>query len=142
METGASTNAPRASISVTDGSNRKMSSVSHSPSSGKTDPEAGKKESKCSPTKAKNCIKTFIAKLFSHVGLCALVIGYSLMGAVIFVSLEKENELATRDQVSSTRNNTLEELYNITGKTKKYVKCKSVTSAKRHERILYRESII
>jgi hypothetical protein len=39
------------------------------------------------------------------------------MGAFIFVWLEKENELATREEVGNTRNKTLEQLYGITGKT-------------------------
>ena len=72
-------------------------------------------QSKCTVSKAKTIIKTIFAQLFSHLGLCLLVVGYSLMGAVIFVSLEKQHELDTRNKVSSTRNETLNELYSLTG---------------------------
>ena len=37
---------------------------------------------------AKNCIKVFCAHLFSHVGLTALVVIYSIFGAFIFSHLE------------------------------------------------------
>ena len=73
------------------------------------------KQARCSVSKAKSCMKMFIANLFSHVGLCALVIGYSIMGAVVFNKLEKENELNTRKEVGSSRNIILDQLYNITG---------------------------
>ncbi|RWS24390.1 TWiK family of potassium channels protein 7-like protein [Leptotrombidium deliense] len=39
-------------------------------------------------TKFKNCCRKFVAFLFSHVGLCALVIAYMIMGAFIFHSVE------------------------------------------------------
>jgi hypothetical protein len=82
-------------------------------------PDGEPQSTKCTAARAKSIIKNIFAQLFSHVGLCALVIGYSLMGAVIFVSLEKQNELDTRANVSATRNQTLDELYNITGKIRK-----------------------
>ena len=69
----------------------------------------------CTWTKVRTYLKMFFAQLFSHVGLCALVIGYTIMGAFIFVYLEKDNELATRAKVGNTRIDTLNELYNITG---------------------------
>ena len=75
------------------------------------------KSSGCSAARAKSCMKMFFAQLFSHVGLCALVIGYAIMGAFIFVYLEKANELQTRVKVGDTRKVTLDELYNITGRT-------------------------
>eukprot|EP00095_Tigriopus_kingsejongensis_P012366 maker-scaffold190_size271632-snap-gene-0.16 protein:Tk12366 transcript:maker-scaffold190_size271632-snap-gene-0.16-mRNA-1 annotation:"hypothetical protein CLF_110752" len=70
---------------------------------------------KCTAGKAKSCMKMFFAQLFSHVGLCALVVGYAIMGAFIFVYLEKDNELNTRMKVQDTKKNTLDQLYNITG---------------------------
>jgi hypothetical protein len=72
---------------------------------------------KCTTSRVKACLKTFMGHLFSHVGLCALVIGYAIMGAFIFVYLEKENELATRVKVGDERTKTLNELYNITGES-------------------------
>ena len=70
---------------------------------------------RCTASRAKSCTKTFFAHLFSHAGLCALVVGYAVMGAFLFVHLEKDNELATRQRVGDDRMNTLNELYNITG---------------------------
>ena len=74
---------------------------------------------KCTAGRVKSCLKGFIAQLFSHVGLCALVIGYSVLGAVIFAYLEKGNEMEIRDKVGNTRKETLDELYSITGKPRK-----------------------
>ena len=62
-------------------------------------------------------MKTFFAHLFSHAGLCGLVVGYAVMGAFIFTHLEKDNELATRQRVGDDRMRTLNELYNITGES-------------------------
>lgn len=70
---------------------------------------------KCTAAKVKSCLKMFLARLFSHVGLCALVIGYALMGAAIFKFLEKDNEMETRGRVAESRLMTLDQLYNITG---------------------------
>ncbi|TRY70832.1 hypothetical protein TCAL_17262 [Tigriopus californicus] len=61
---------------------------------------------KCTAAKAKSFMKMFFAQLFSHVGLCALVVGYAIMGAFIFVYLEKANELKTRETVQDTKKNT------------------------------------
>ena len=72
---------------------------------------------RCTVSRAKSCMKTFFAHLFSHAGLCALVVGYAVMGAFIFTHLEKDNELATRKRVGDDRMNTLNELYNITGES-------------------------
>ncbi len=74
--------------------------------------EAG---SKCTAAKAKTVIKSIFAQLFSHLGLCLLVIGYSLMGAVIFMALETDNETKTRENVNTLKSDTLNELYNLTG---------------------------
>lgn len=71
--------------------------------------------SRCTTAKVKSCLKVFFAQLFSHVGLCALVVGYSIMGAFIFAYLESEKEMNTRKDVENTRTDTLKELYNITG---------------------------
>ena len=40
------------------------------------------------PFQAKNFIKVFCAHLFSHVGLTALIVIYSILGAFIFTHLE------------------------------------------------------
>ena len=71
---------------------------------------------KCTASRVKTVIKNIFAQLFSHAGLFLLVIGYSLMGAVLFRSLEGQQEEATKSQVEILRNKTLDDLYNITGK--------------------------
>ena len=76
---------------------------------------------KCTAARAKSCMKMFFAQVFSHVGLCALVVGYAIMGAFIFVYLEQDNEMATRRKVGDTRTKTLDELYNITGRMETFV---------------------
>ena len=87
-------------------------SDSPSPSPGGIEP----KTQKCTAGRVKTIVKDIVAQLFSQVGLCLLVIGYSLMGALVFKSLEEQNELDTRLKVSSTRNKTLDDLYDLTGK--------------------------
>ena len=74
--------------------------------------------SRCTAARVKSCMKLFFAQLFSHVGLCALVVGYAIMGAFIFAYLEKDNELSTRANVKNLKRQTLNELYNITGRIK------------------------
>ena len=69
----------------------------------------------CTFAKVKSCIKLFCAHLFSHVGLSALVVGYSIIGAFVFSHLEGENEIAIRVKVGNNRRETLDQLYNITG---------------------------
>ena len=70
---------------------------------------------KCTAGRVKAIVKEIFAQLFSQVGLCLLVIGYSLLGATIFMKLEQPNEANTRKLVGSTRTQTLDELYNLTG---------------------------
>jgi len=77
-------------------------------------PEVEAQKSKCTVARAKSIIKTIFAQLFSHVGLCLLVVGYSLLGAVIFVALEKEHEMSIRKDVGEIKSGTLNELYNLT----------------------------
>ena len=73
------------------------------------------KDDGCSFAKVKSCVKLFCAHLFSHVGLSALVVGYSIIGAFVFSHLEGANEIAIRVKVGNNRMKTLDELYNITG---------------------------
>jgi len=78
-------------------------------------PSKSKSDKKCTAAKVKSCLKLFFAQVFSHVGLCALVVGYSIMGAFIFGYLEKDNEQQIRDKVRDVRRQTLDQLYDITG---------------------------
>ncbi len=52
--------------------------------------------------------------LFSHIGLCTLLIGYALMGAFTFQALESKNEVRQRLEMIEIRNNMIKELWNIT----------------------------
>lgn len=79
---------------------------------------------KCSPRRVKNCLRTFLAHLFSHIGLCILVVGYAIAGAAIFEQLESgyENEQMKirhkywNETFQMVRQQYVTELWNITGK--------------------------
>lgn len=61
-----------------------------------------------------NCCKKFTAFLFSHIGLCGLVIAYSIMGGFVFMSLESSHELLERGSMDMRRKVQVERLWNIT----------------------------
>ncbi|XP_060071032.1 myb-like protein X [Ylistrum balloti] len=50
-----------------------------------------------------SCCKQFIAFLFSHIGLCSLVVAYSILGGFIFQALEAPFEQQTRIRVKNER---------------------------------------
>lgn len=58
--------------------------------------------------------RIFITHLFSHVGLCGLVVGYAIVGAFTFESLEAPNELNQRSTIQTHRKECLMDLWNIT----------------------------
>ncbi|XP_062582724.1 TWiK family of potassium channels protein 7-like [Saccostrea cucullata] len=60
------------------------------------------------------CCKKFTAFLFSHIGLCGLVIAYSIMGGFVFMSLEASHEIMERGSVDMRRKSQIERLWNIT----------------------------
>jgi len=82
-----------------------------------------KRSSKCTPARVKNCLKTFLVHLFSHVGLCVLVVGYAVIGGFIFRELEDrteedeklEAELADA-ALNQTRRQHVSNLWVITGR--------------------------
>ncbi|KAG5451452.1 TWiK of potassium channels protein 18 [Clonorchis sinensis] len=45
--------------------------------------------------KTKGYCKAFISFLFSHIGLCLLVIGYCALGAIIFLRIEKDHQIGS-----------------------------------------------
>lgn len=61
------------------------------------------------------CRKLF-ALLFSQVGLCGLVLGYTVFGAYLFRALEAPHERHRATQVLAMRNLTVAKLWNITDK--------------------------
>ncbi|CAN7985822.1 unnamed protein product [Ixodes hexagonus] len=64
--------------------------------------------------KCKTCCRRFTAFLFSHVGLCALVVGYSILGAFAFRALEAPYEVEKASQVILMRERTVRRLWEIT----------------------------
>ena len=68
---------------------------------------------RCSFDQLERSIKMFLTYVFSHVGLCTCVCGYSVAGAFLFQWLElQEYKAWYRSDVY--RNKCLEELANIT----------------------------
>ncbi|XP_054719912.1 potassium channel subfamily K member 18-like [Uloborus diversus] len=64
--------------------------------------------------KCKTCCKRFTAFMFSHVGLCGLVVGYSILGAFAFRALEAPFEGKKVDEVMHKRMDTVKRLWAIT----------------------------
>ena len=64
--------------------------------------------------KCLNYFKQFIAFLFSHVGLCCLVVGYSILGGFIFRALEAPSEMKVKANVKVIRQEFVSKLWNIT----------------------------
>lgn len=52
--------------------------------------------------------------MFSHVGLCGLVVGYSILGAFAFQALEAPHEEQKADEVLTMRRETVKKLWAIT----------------------------
>ena len=50
-----------------------------------------------------SCCKQFIAFLFSHIGLCSLVVAYCILGGFIFQKLEGANELKKKKEMIKVR---------------------------------------
>ncbi|GFU02965.1 hypothetical protein NPIL_451871 [Nephila pilipes] len=82
----------------------------------KQKPPKKSKPSSASPGRCRRCCGRFTTFLFSHVGLCALVIGYSIMGAFAFRALEAPYEEQKASQVGHLRQETVRRLWEITDK--------------------------
>ncbi|XP_065301897.1 TWiK family of potassium channels protein 7-like [Dermacentor albipictus] len=65
-------------------------------------------------SKCRSCCRKFAAFLFSHVGLCALVVGYSVLGAFAFRALEGPYEVRKASQVRALREQTVSRLWDVT----------------------------
>jgi hypothetical protein len=81
----------------------------------------------------RRCLQVFLTQLFSHVGLCALVVAYSIGGAFLFELLEvepiwltnfpptdvtstqAERELDQRREIQRSRENCLADLWYLSG---------------------------
>lgn len=64
--------------------------------------------------KCANCCKKTFAFLVSHIGLCSLVVGYSIAGGFIFKELEAPFEVKQRNNVAAKRKYFVEKLWNVT----------------------------
>ncbi|GFO43276.1 two pore potassium channel protein sup-9 [Plakobranchus ocellatus] len=58
--------------------------------------------------------KKFLTFIFSQVGMCAIVVGYSIMGGFLFRWLESSSELVQRLDIHSARRESVSELWNLT----------------------------
>ncbi|KAH9525246.1 hypothetical protein Btru_000802 [Bulinus truncatus] len=67
-----------------------------------------------STSRCRRCCRKLTAFIFSHVGLCSLVVAYSIMGGFLFQWLEAGDEKETRIGVSMTRSESVEKLWNMT----------------------------
>lgn len=70
---------------------------------------------KCSWVAFQNGVKAVITFVFSHVGLCALVLGYSIAGAFLFSWLEQKANLLPYNATEHLEK-CMDEIFNITGK--------------------------
>eukprot|EP00093_Oithona_nana_P012635 12635.XXX_680196_691581_1 [CDS] Oithona nana genome sequencing. len=102
---------------------------------GNPNPDSISTDQKCTASRVKTVIKNIFAQLFSHAGLFLLVIGYSLMGAVLFRSLEGKKEEETKFEVEALRNSTLDDLYSITDFLRLEVLIQEKTIAKLQESV-------
>ena len=78
-------------------------------SNAEPEPEPEKKSA------AKNCCKKTLKFLFSHIGLCLMVVAYAIAGGFIFQHLEKPNEKAVcskgQEKYGPMENNTKYKLW-------------------------------
>lgn len=91
--------------------------------------------------KCKSCCRKFTAFLFSHVGLCALVVGYSILGAFAFRALEAPYEVEKASQVILMREQTVGRLWEITDRLNVLYK-ENWTAAVSHEILDFQARLI
>ncbi|CAI5446558.1 unnamed protein product [Caenorhabditis angaria] len=65
-------------------------------------------------TRVVNLVKKIIAFFFSHIGLCALVVGYALLGAVIFKAVEQPHEIDIQRKVFDARTRAVNKIWDTT----------------------------
>ncbi|VDN55166.1 unnamed protein product [Dracunculus medinensis] len=70
-------------------------------------------------TRVVNLVKRIIAFFFSHVGLCALVVGYALLGAVVFRAVEGPHETFIQSEVTTARQKAVNIAWNATFRVNK-----------------------
>ena len=60
-----------------------------------------------------NCCKKGIAFLFSHIGLCGLVVAYSIMGGFLFQALEGPAEVRHRSKIQGQKEMIISEVWGL-----------------------------
>lgn len=61
----------------------------------------------------KQCCKRFFAFLFSHIGLSALLVGYTSIGGLMFLAIEGEQEKIRNEEIQQEINSTKSELLSV-----------------------------
>ena len=67
-------------------------------------------------SKFKDAFRSFVAWVFSNVGICVLVVGYLIIGAFTFQQIEQPEELKISHQVGAYRKQMVQKLWHITDK--------------------------
>ena len=74
-------------------------------------------DEKTKASRMKNCCKKVLKFLFSHIGLCGMVVAYSVAGGFIFEHLELLNErtecIKASEKYLDTENKTMQKIYSI-----------------------------
>eukprot|EP00090_Calanus_glacialis_P025224 TRINITY_DN39328_c0_g1_i1.p1 TRINITY_DN39328_c0_g1~~TRINITY_DN39328_c0_g1_i1.p1 ORF type:complete len:176 (-),score=33.98 TRINITY_DN39328_c0_g1_i1:47-574(-) len=65
-------------------------------------------------TKCLVAIRSFFTFTFSHVGLLSMVMGYCILGGIVFEHLEQENELQVKREMAKNRQLLEDKIWNIT----------------------------
>ncbi|KAH6933658.1 hypothetical protein HPB50_017423 [Hyalomma asiaticum] len=64
--------------------------------------------------RVRRCARIFLTHLVSQVGLCLLVVAYSIVGALIFRAIEADKEVHQRQRVSQLRRRYLRDMWAVT----------------------------
>lgn len=64
--------------------------------------------------KIKDCLRKFIAFMFTQVGVGALVVCYAILGAASFMHIEKDNPDEQLENIKEWRKSCADQLWNIT----------------------------
>ena len=67
----------------------------------------GRRHRRSKVTRVVNLVKRIVAFFLSHVGLCGLVIGYALLGAVVFRAVEGPFESFIQREVTNARSHSV-----------------------------------
>ena len=67
-------------------------------------------------SKFKDAFRSFVAWVFSNVGICVLVVGYLILGALTFQQIEQQEEAKIYFRVGEYRKDAVQRLWSITDK--------------------------